>query len=71
MPEHSRLLRRLEVEARCQLSRSAIYRLMREGRFPLPIKIGPKAVRWPEQELNAWLAKRLRAAGEDSRRATG
>ena len=59
-----KLLRREEVEARVGLKRSSIYREMRAGRFPLPIKVGPRAVRWPERELEDWLADRPRATGE-------
>ena len=64
MPTETRLLRRAEVERYCQISRSTIYRLMRAGLFPEPIRIGPQAVRWPEQELMAWLARRPRATGK-------
>ena len=64
MTTHKRLLRRTEVERYCQIGRSTIYRLMREGLFPLPIRVGPRAVRWPEHELTAWLARRPRATGE-------
>ncbi len=64
MTTHKRLLRRTEVERYCQIGRSTIYRLMREGLFPVPIRIGPRAVRWPEHELTAWLAQRPRATGE-------
>ena len=64
MTTHRRLLRRTEVERYCQIGRSTIYRLMREGLFPLPIRVGPRAVRWPEHELTAWLARRPRATGE-------
>ena len=61
MTTETRLLRRTEVERYCQISRSTIYRLMREGLFPEPLRIGPRAVRWSEQELMAWLARRPRA----------
>ena len=64
MTTQTRLLRRVEVERFCQIGRSTIYRLMREGLFPVPIRIGPRAVRWPEHELTAWLARRPRATGE-------
>ena len=64
MTRHERLLRRVDVERYCQIGRSTIYRLMREGLFPVPIRIGPRAVRWPEHELTAWLARRPRATGE-------
>ena len=64
MNGEDRLLRRRDVEARTGLSRTSIYRLMREGRFPEPLKVGPKAVRWPESEIIDWLAARPRAKGE-------
>ena len=64
MTTEKRLLRRVEVERYCQIGRSTIYRLMRAGLFPLPIRVGPRAVRWPEHELTAWLARRPRATGE-------
>ena len=64
MTTHKRLLRRTEVERYCQIDRSTIYRLMRLGLFPVPIRIGPRAVRWLEHELAAWLARRPRATGE-------
>ncbi len=64
MTDTDRLLRREEVEEITGLSRSAIYRMMRAGEFPTPIKIGPRAVRWPKAELDEFLAKCPRATGE-------
>lgn len=58
-----RMLRRGEVEQRTGMSRSTIYRLMREGDFPLPHRIGQRAVRWRESELETWLASRPLATG--------
>lgn len=59
-----RLVARTEVEERFGLSCTTIYRLMRAGKFPEPIKVGGKAVRWRESELDAWVASRPRASGE-------
>ena len=59
-----RLLRRKEVETRCGIARTTIYRLMRCGEFPEPLKVGPRAVRWLESEIETWLAERPRATGE-------
>jgi prophage regulatory protein len=64
MHQTDRLLRRTEVEQRCGITRASIYRLMRQGAFPLPLKIGPKAVRWPQSEIEDWLSERPRATGE-------
>ena len=58
------MLRRVEVEQICGLSRSTIYRLLKEGRFIQPIRIGPRAVRWPRQEIYDWIATLPRAASE-------
>ena len=59
-----RMLRLSEVRTRTALGRSTIYRLMRDGSFPEPLKIGPRAVRWWESEIEAWLAARPRATGD-------
>ena len=61
---HDRLLRRADVEDWTGLSTTTIYRLMRAGKFPLPLKIGDKAVRWWASEIEAWLAGLPRATGE-------
>ena len=61
---NDRMLRREEVEARCGIARTTIYRLMRAGQFPEPLQVGPRAVRWPASEIEAWLASRPRATGE-------
>ena len=53
-----RLLRLSEVLTRTGLARTTIYRKMRDGSFPEPLKIGARAVRWPESEITAWLAAR-------------
>ena len=62
MPDH--LLTRREVEARCGLSRSSVYRLMRQGLFPEPIRVAVRAVRWREREIEDWLSTRPRATGD-------
>jgi prophage regulatory protein len=59
-----RLLRREEVQKRCGLARTTIYRKMREGTFPTPLQVGTRAVRWPESETTAWLESRPRATGD-------
>ena len=64
MADTDRLLRRTEVEERVGLSTSALYRQMRAGIFPAPLRIGPRAVRWPASEIEDFLASRPRATGE-------
>lgn len=60
MPEHH--LRRPAVEAATGLSRSSIYAMMDAGEFPRPVRIGKRAVAWPESAVNTWLASRPSAA---------
>ena len=52
------LMTRQDVEKMLSLGRSTIYRGMKEGWFPLPIRIGPRAVRWKRSEVEAWLEAR-------------
>ena len=58
------LIRRPDVQAMTGLSCAGIYKLMRQGRFPEPLKVTTRAVRWRRSELEAWLAARPRARGE-------
>ena len=58
--EVDRLLRREEVEVRCAITTSTLYRMMRAGDFPEPIRIGSRAVRWLRNEVNDWLDSRPR-----------
>ena len=57
-----RLLTRMEVERRVRLSRSSLYRKVRDGTFPSPIHTGERKRVWQEDEIEAWLATRPRSA---------
>ena len=61
---HDRLLRRQQVEEITGLSRSSIYRLMPDGEFPRPVKVGLAGVRWRASDITAWLESRPVAKGE-------
>lgn len=54
-----RMLRRKEVENLTGRSRSAIYEGMASGTFPKPVKIGARAVAWPESVIRGWIAERM------------
>ena len=58
------LLTRREVERRTGLSRSTLYRKMREGTFPVPLKVSERAVRWRERDIRAYVESRPRSYGE-------
>ena len=53
------ILRRKQVERRTGLSRSTIYLRIQEGTFPKPVNLGARAVGWLENEIEAWLRKRI------------
>ena len=59
-----RLLTLRDVTAATALSRSAVYALMAESRFPKPIRVGARAVRWVEQEVLDFIASRPRAGSD-------
>ena len=63
-----RLLRVSEVAVLVGLKRPTIYKRLRAGDFPVPLKISPGAVRWPLSEIEEWIASRPRATGEGGRR---
>jgi prophage regulatory protein len=49
--------RLLKLAALCKLldmARSTIYQLKKEGRFPEPIRVGYRAVRWRLSDIRAW-----------------
>ena len=54
-----RLLRRPEVEKLTGKTRAGIYEDMAAGRFPKPVRMGPRAVAWLESEIGEWLESRV------------
>ena len=74
-PAYPELLTLRDVMAMTAVPGSAVYALMAESRFPKPIRIGSRAVRWVEQEVLDFIASRPRggserpAAAPDARRS--
>lgn len=50
-----RLLRLKEVLARLSISRSSFLEGCRTGRFPQPIKIGPRTTVWKSEDIDAFI----------------
>jgi prophage regulatory protein len=44
-----------------KFSRMHIYRLVRKGEFPRPVKIGANTNAWPEDEINQYIRDRIAA----------
>lgn len=51
----TRLVRLPEVLQRTGYGKAWIYRLISEGRFPAPVKIGTRAVAFIESEIDEWI----------------
>ncbi len=57
--KHPKFLRLAEVRNRVPYSRSTIYQLVAQGRFPKPINLGARAVAWLESDIDEWIAARV------------
>ena len=56
----NQMLRPPEVMTRTGLSRTTIWRKVRDGTFPPPVEIGVNSIGWPATEISAWLDSRPR-----------
>ena len=55
-------LRRRQVQTRTGLSRSTIYQYIKDGVFPKPVPLRPRAVGWLESDVSEWIATRVKIA---------
>ncbi len=63
-----RLIRMSEMKAHgVPFSRASIYRLIRAGEFPAPIKLGEHTSAWLVSEIEAW--KHAKIAARDNSQA--
>ena len=49
-------LRLNEVCAKVGVSRATLYRRVRDGSFPAPFRVGPRASRWRLDEVEEYMA---------------
>jgi prophage regulatory protein len=54
-----RILSRPEVEARCGFKRAHLYKLIDDGKFPRPVRIGVRAVGRDSIEIEQWITEQL------------
>ena len=59
-----RLLRLPSVEQMTGLSKWEIYKRIKEGSFPKPLKLGVRAVAWPEPEIQKWIQDLIKEANK-------
>jgi prophage regulatory protein len=57
-PQSDFLIRLPFVRTRVGLSRSTIYRLLKDGAFPAPVRIGSRSVAWKSSEIDEWVNSR-------------
>lgn len=53
--DNMRLIRLKEVMKISGLSRSGIYKFIKEGKFPKSVSLGVRSVAWVEQEVQDWV----------------
>ena len=70
-PARRRLIRGAEVRNRSGLSKTSIWRRVRDGTFPKPVKSSPGCVAWLEDEVDAWIVDRITARDSENRVRTG
>lgn len=66
MTNQDRLIRWPELHQTVALGRSTIWRMEREGTFPLRKQITQRSVGWLKSEVDAWLLSRdgVRGSGQ-------
>lgn len=59
----SKILRLKQVQEFTGLSRSSIYALLKDGKFPHSIKLSERSVGWYEAEIQGWINSRKPTGG--------
>lgn len=57
-----KIIRLNQVKERTGLSRSTLYSLIKEKKFPAPVAIGIRAVGWLSSDIDAWIETRIQAS---------
>lgn len=52
------LIRMKEVQRRTGLSRPTLYRLVKDHKFPRPVRLMTHSVAWRQHEVDAWIQTR-------------
>ena len=59
MDKKTKLLRLPKVLDRIGLSRSTVYLMIGQDKFPKPIKLGDRAIAWDEIEIDKWIENKI------------
>jgi prophage regulatory protein len=63
------ILRLPAVKAECGTSRSTIYLRIQQGLWPKPVKLGPRSIGWPANEIASINNARIAGKTEEEIRA--
>jgi len=63
-----RLLALEEVCERVELSRATIFKEIKDGTFPAPLRLSPKKIRWADFTIDNFLADLAKQAERETRR---
>ena len=56
------LIKRQELEKALTVSSATIYRWIKEGNFPKPVRLGANMVRWKASDIEEWMMQKEVAA---------
>lgn len=57
-----RLIRKPEVLRKTGLSHTTLYRLIKQGQFPAPLRISARISVWQESLVDKWIEERIKAS---------
>ena len=60
------LIRPREAMRRCGIGRSTMWKLIKEGDYPKPVKITRRNIGFVEAEVDAWVRQRIAASRADA-----
>ena len=59
--DETKLLRFKKLRERVPLGRTTIWRMVKDERFPAPVRIGKNGIAWRSDEIQKWIENRERA----------
>jgi prophage regulatory protein len=58
----SRIVSIIETQSKSSLGRSSIYKGIKDGTFPKPIRLGARRIGFLEAEIDQWIETRIKAS---------
>ncbi|EBX9477389.1 AlpA family phage regulatory protein [Salmonella enterica subsp. enterica serovar Abony] len=60
-----RLIKTKDVLTRVQRSKAWLYKQLKAGTFPKPVRIGSRSISFVESEVNYWIEERISASRDN------